>query len=261
MKMSYCGNNLSLCWTEAERQAFEMDFPEFEKQQPWQFSAALEAARSKVLRMGGVVEEQLGNAFRALVVGDTDLANSVVRNDVRVNGLEVEIDEDCMAVVASHRLDAGDLRMVMAIIKTINDLERIGDEAKRVGKMVQDELVGALNEEVRQELEHMGDLVKSMLGEVLDAFARTDVEAALEVARADYKVDGKYRVITRQLMTLMAEDANMIPSVLRVLWAARAMERIGDRCQNIAEYIIYLVLGKDVRHTSLNDVVTELKAP
>ncbi len=224
------------------------------------FSPELEEIRSKVLQMGGIVEGQLGSAIRALINSDTALARTVVRNDVRVNALEVEIDEDCMAFVSRHGSEADELRLAMTVIKTINDLERIGDEAKRVGKMVRDELVGALDEEVRQELEHMGDLVRAMLRKVLDALARTDLDTALEVARADRKVDGKYRVITRQLMTHMAEDANMIPVVLRVLWAARAMERMGDRCQNIAEYVIYLVLGKDVRHVSLDDVVADLES-
>ena len=210
--------------------------------------------------MGGIVEEQLVNALQALLQGDTELAGKVVANDQRINALEVEIDEECTLIVARRQPAATDLRLVMAVIRTINDLERIGDEIKRVAKMVREELDGSMEEEVRLEIEHMGDQVRAMLSQVLDAFARTDVQAAVEVARADHKVDLKYHAITRQLMTYMAQDHGSIPQVLNVLWAARALERMGDRCQNIAEYVIYLVIGKDVRHVSLDDVMAELEA-
>ena len=235
-----------------------MESPHLDQSISQQLEQELEGIRSKVLQMGGVVEGQLGKAIKALVSGDQELAKSVVRNDVRVNALEVEIDEECTRIVAERRPEATDLRLVMAVIKTINDLERIGDEVKRVGKMVHEELDGTLDEEIRQEFEHMGDLVKEMLGKVLDAFARTDVQTAMDVAQADHRVDLKYRGITRQLMTHMAENAAVIPTVMKLLWAARAMERVGDRCQNIAEYVIYLVLGKDVRHTRLDEVAGEI---
>ena len=237
-----------------------MESPHLDQSISQQLEQELEGIRSKVLQMGGVVEGQLGKAIKALVSGDQELAKSVVRNDVRVNALEVEIDEECTRIVAERRPEATDLRLVMAVIKTINDLERIGDEVKRVGKMVHEELDGTLDEEIRQEFEHMGDLVKEMLGKVLDAFARTDVQTAMDVAQADHRVDLKYRVITRQLMTHMAENAAVIPTFMKLLWAARAMERVGDRCQNIAEYVIYLVLGKDVRHTRLDDIASEIES-
>jgi phosphate transport system protein len=223
-----------------------------------QFNEDLEEVRSKVLQMGGVVEEQLERAITALINNDNELAREVVRQDIRVNALEVEIDEECTRIVARRQPAASDLRLVMAVIKTITDLERIGDEVKRVAKMVHEELEGALDEEVRQELEHMGELVKKMLQAVLDAFARTDAKAALEVTRMDNKIDVKYVVITRQLMTHMAQDPSQIPTMLNVLWAARAMERMGDRCENIAEYVLYLVLGKTVRHVDPDDYEAEL---
>jgi phosphate transport system protein len=223
-----------------------------------QFNEDLEEVRSKVLQMGGVVEEQLERAISALVNNDNDLARKVVKNDVRVNALEVAIDEECTRIVARRQPAASDLRLVMAVIKTITDLERIGDEVKRVAKMVHEELEGALSEEIRQELEHMGELVKRMLNDVLDAFARTDAKAAFEVAQFDKKIDVKYMVITRHLMTHMAQDPSQIPTILNVLWAARAMERMGDRCENIAEYVVYLVLGKDVRHVRPEDYEAEL---
>lgn len=224
------------------------------------FNEELEDVRSKVLQMGGIVEEQLASALEALLQGNVELATEVVRNDQRVNALELEIDEECTRIVARRQPAATDLRLVMAVMRTINDLERIGDEIKRVAKMVKEELDGTMAEDVRLEIEHMGEQVRAMLHQVLDAFARTDVNAAIAVAKADKKVDLKYHAITRQLMTYMAQDHRAIPQVLNVLWAARALERMGDRCQNIAEYVIYLVIGKDVRHTSIDDIMLELEA-
>jgi phosphate transport system protein len=224
-----------------------------------QFNEELEEVRSKVLQMGGVVEEQLERAVRALVEGDAQLAASVRANDYRVNVLEVEIDEECTRIVARRQPAATDLRLVMAVIKTITDLERIGDEAKRAARMVKDELDGALSEDLRNELEHMGDLVREMLRMVLDAFARTDIETAVQVVEWDQRVDAKYVSITRQLMTYMAQDPSMIPGILDILWAARSLERIGDRCENIAEYIFYLVRGRDLRHLSKEDELREMR--
>lgn len=223
-----------------------------------QYNEELEAVRAKVLQMGGIVEEQLANAVRALIDCDAVLGRTVVKNDASVNSLEIEIDEECTRIMARRQPAASDLRLIIAVIKTINDLERIGDEVKRVGKMVSEELEGTLEEEIRDELEHMGELVMAMLGQVLDAFARSDVETSLVVVKADRKVDVKYKSITRQLMTFMATDATSIPTLMKVLWAARAIERMGDRCQNIAEYVIYLVLGKDVRHGGVDDLMAEL---
>lgn len=215
-----------------------------------QYNDELEDVRNKVLLMGGVVEEQLSRAVQALVTGDTELAAKVEANDYQVNALEVEIDEECTRIVARRQPAASDLRLVLAVIKTITDLERIGDEAKRVARMVQEELNGTMTSDVRNELEHMGSLVREMLRMVLDSFARTDVKSAVKTARFDSKVDVKYVSITRLLMTYMAQDPKSIPQILNILWAARAMERMGDRCENIAEYIFYLVHGRSIRHIS-----------
>jgi len=223
-----------------------------------QFNEELEGVRSQLLKMGGIVEEQLTQAVRALVETNATLAREVVEHDYRVNALEVAIDEECTRIVARRQPAASDLRLVMAVIKTITDLERIGDEAKRVARMVAEEMNGTLNQELRQELEHMGTLVRDMLRQVLDAFARMDVNAAVRVVHDDSKVDSKYGSITRHVMTYMAEDPRSIPLMLNLMWAARAMERMGDRCQNIAEYIFYLVYGRDIRHVSLDDAIAEI---
>jgi phosphate transport system protein len=223
-----------------------------------QFNEELENVRSQVLKMGGVVEEQIGHAVQALVEMDCALARQVIAADNRVNAMDVAIDEECTLILARRQPAASDLRLVMAVIKTITDLERIGDEAKRVARMVVEEMQGTLNQEIRQELDHMGGLVKDMLRQVLDAFARLDVDTAVEVVHRDSKVDAKFASITRQLMTYMAEDPRSIPAILNIMWAARAMERMGDRCENIAEYIFYLVYGRDIRHTSVDEALAEV---
>ena len=225
-----------------------------------QFNEELEDVRNKVLQMGGIVEEQLGKAILALVKGDTGLAEDVETSDYRVNVMEVEIDEECARIVARRQPAASDLRLVMAVIKTITDLERIGDESKRIARMVKAEHSGTVTQDVRQELEHMGELVREMLRTILDAFARIDVDTAVRVVESDIKVDNKYVSITRQLMTYMTQDPKAIPEILDALWAARSLERIGDRCENIAEYIFYLVKGRDIRHLSKEDELAEMAA-
>ena len=225
-----------------------------------QFNEELEDVRNKVMQMGGIVEEQLGKAVRALVKGDTKLAEEVEANDYRVNRLEVDIDEECTHIVARRQPAASDLRLVMAVIKTITDLERIGDEAKRIARMAKEDHSGVLSQDIRHEMRHMGELVSEMLRTILDAFARMDVETAVKVVESDTRVDNKYVSITRQLITYMAQDPKMIPQILNILWAARALERIGDRCENIAEYIFYLVKGRDLRHLSKVDELAEMAA-
>lgn len=223
------------------------------------FNQELEQVRSRVLRMGGLVEEQISQAVQSIVEGNLELAREVVENDYRINALEVAIDEECTRIVAERHPDASDLRLVMAVIKTITDLERIGDEAKRVARMVVEELNGSIDAGVREELEHMGRLVRDMLRRVLDAFARTDVDMAMVVFELDKRVDAKYWLIARKVMDFMAEDPRAIPSMLNIMWAIRSIERMGDRCQNIAEYIFYLVHGKDIRHINRNPTSTDLQ--
>lgn len=225
-----------------------------------QFNEELEDVRSRVLHMGGVVEEQLANALRVLVNDETSLARDVIDADAIVNSLEVEIDEECTRIVARRQPAATDLRLVMTVSKTINELERIGDEAKRIAKMSRKDMGGALADDVRTDLEHMGDLVREMLRQVLDAFARTDVDTAVLVVKADKKVDKKYKKIIKQLIKRMCNDPEAVPAVMNIMWAVRSLERLGDRCQNIAEHIIYMVLGTDVRHIKLDDVLAEIEA-
>lgn len=224
------------------------------------FNEELEDVRSKVLYMGGVVEEQLANALRVLLNDERKLAREVIEADAIVNSLEVEIDEQCTRIVARRQPAATDLRLVMTVSKTINDLERIGDEAKRVAKMSRKDMDGALEDDIRADLQLIGDLVREMLRQVLDSFARIDVDTAVLVVKADRKVDKKYKKVIKQLIRHMSQNPDSIPAVMNIIWAARSLERLADRCQNIAEHIIYMVIGTDVRHIKLDDILAEIEA-
>ena len=224
-----------------------------------QFNSELEEIRSHVLAMGGLVEEQIRNAVEALVDGNISLAESVIERDVEVNKAEVNIDEECTHIIARRQPAATDLRLVIAVIKTITDLERIGDQAERVARMGM-RLAEAENPKNNYtELQNMGERVTKMVHGALDAFARSDVDAALKVSKQDEKVDQEYDGLMRQCLTFMMEDPRKISQMLDIMWAARAIERIGDHAKNICEYVIYLVKGKDVRHITIEQMEDELK--
>lgn len=223
-----------------------------------QYNAELEDIRSKVLQMGGLVEQQIEQALTALVKGDVSLGEAVVMDDTKVNKLEVTIDEECNQIIARRQPAASDLRLVVAVIKTITDLERIGDEAERIARMAVRLAAEERPKNNYAELQGLGNQVRQMLHDALDAFARLDIEAALRVAREDRKVDERYDAIMRQMITFMMEDPRTISRALNVIWAARSVERIGDHAINICEYVIYLVKGRDIRHTSLEQVEKEI---
>lgn len=222
-----------------------------------EFNDELETIRSQVLRMGGLLETQLDKAIRAMLDNDQALAAEVKRGDAGINRMEMEIDAACIDVVARRQPAASDLRFIIGVFKTIADLERMGDESKRVAKMSAAERASVLPVEINTELRHMGELVQGMLHDVLDAFARLDDQAALAVARQDERVDAKYKLITTEAMRFMAEDPASVQAAMSLMWAARALERIGDRSQNIAEHVIYLVHGRDVRHLPLDDLINQ----
>ncbi len=223
-----------------------------------QYNAELEEIRSRVLQMGGLVEQQIEQALNALVNGDTSLGEGVIMDDTKVNELDVTIDEECQHIIARRQPAASDLRLVMAVIKTITDLERIGDEAEKIARMAVRLADGERPKNNYAEIQTLGNHVRTMVHDALDAFARMDAQAALQTAREDRQIDQKYESIIRQMITFMMEDPRTITRALDVIWAARALERIGDHARNICEYIIYLVKGKDVRHTSLEQIEKEI---
>lgn len=219
-----------------------------------QFNEELEDIRNRVMAMGGLVERQLEDAIEALTEGNAELGEVVITNDYKVNAMEVAIDEECNQILARRQPAAGDLRLIVAVIKTITDLERIGDLAERVGRMATRLSAEKESKNPKIDMRHLGNHVKQMLHDALDAFARMDVEAAVNVAKQDPQADKEYEGIIRQLITYMMEDPRTITPCIDYIWAARAMERIGDHAGNICEYIVYLVQGKDVRHTSLDQM-------
>ncbi len=224
-----------------------------------QFDADLEAVRSQVLKMGGLVEEQIIHAIDALATGNTELADQVIANDHRVNALEVAIDEDCSHIIARRQPTAGDLRIVMMIVKTITDLERIGDEAAKIARMTK--LIyakDAVSAPRFLEIKHMGNLVLEMLRKSLDAFARLEVSSAGQIARQDIQVDEEFRLVLRHLITFMMEDPRTISVAIDILFAAKAIERMGDHAKNMSEYVVYMVKGKDVRHTTPEEIEREV---
>lgn len=235
-----------------------MNNPGYKQHISSQFNAELEDIRQKVLAMGGLVEQQITEATQAFIELDGGLADAVIRNDHKVNQFEVFIDEECNRILARRQPTASDLRLVVAVIKTITDLERIGDEAEKVARMASDlavmERAGAL-----VDVSHLVRSVSAMVHDALDAFARMDADAALVVARADANVDREYEALMRQCITFMMEDPRTIRRVMDIIWSVRSLERIGDHAKNIAEYVIYFVKGKDVRHVSIEDMEREVR--
>jgi len=219
-----------------------------------QFDKELEDIRSKVLAMGGLVEDLLSQVLDALSKTDLELAEQVASSDYMVNDMEVEIDGECTAILLRRQPAAGDLRLVLAVSKIITDLERVGDEVKKVARIVTNIASTGSPRTYYVGVLAMGYHVRRMLRAALDAFARMDSHAALEVAQEDSEVDKELEAVMRQLITYMMEDPRSIRGVLDAVLAARAFERIGDHADNICENAIFLVEGKDVRHVAIEDV-------
>ena len=220
-----------------------------------QFDAELEAVRAQVLQMGGLVENQIRLAIEALINDDVPLMDRVINDDHRVNAMEVQIDENCNQIIVLRQPAAGDLRMVMTVVKTITDLERIGDEAAkiaRMGKRLSHRKSIILPRYT--EIKKIAELALDMIHKSLDAFARLDLTCTAQVVRQDELVDEEFRTIMRYLISYMMEDPRTISPALEILFVAKALERIGDHAKNMSEYVVYMVKGKDVRHVTVEEI-------
>ena len=225
-----------------------------------QFDNELENIRERVLAMGGLVEQQLINALKALTDSDMQYAETVIRNEPQVNALEISIDEDCTKILARRQPTARDLRLIMAVIKTITDLERIGDESEKIAKMIIELLAKQGPKSYYVGINAMGILVRKMVHGALDAFARMDTRSAINVASEEPKSDEMYVAMLRQLITYMMEDSRHITGAIDAVWTARSLERIADHARNICEYVIYFVEGKDVRHITIEEMEKEISS-
>jgi phosphate transport system protein len=219
-----------------------------------QFNDDLGKVHAQFLAMGGLVESQVADAMHALLDTDPILADKVRAMDAKVNDMESEIDSNLVQILARRQPAASDLRMVIAISKANTDLERIGDEAAKIARLAKTASEEGESPRGYTETRHIGNQVRLMIREALDSFARLDVEKALQVLQADAEVDREYQTATRALMTYMMEDPRYISRMINVLWVLRSLERIGDHARNLAEQVIYMVKGADVRHTSFDEV-------
>ena len=224
-----------------------------------QFDAELDDLRALLTRMGGLVEEQVRTATLALTEGDAELVERVIARDAEVDQLEIEIDNICTHVIARRQPTAIDLRVVMSVSKTVTDLERIGDEAKKIAKSSRKIIERGLAANAPQimAVRHMGEQCAAMLHEVLNAFVRMDSDAALQIVRQDKEIDQHFRSITRELVTYMMEDPRTISTALDIIFSVKSLERIGDHCKNIAKDVIFIVKGRDVRHLKLDELEQE----
>lgn len=225
-----------------------------------QFDAELERVRDQVMQMGGLVENQIRLVMEALAENDVAMMEDVIDNDRMVNGMEVSIDEKCVEIIARRQPAANDLRLVMTVIKTITDIERIGDEAKKIARMgIQLSRREHFHTPRYTEIRHAAKVVLDMLHQALDSFARLDASAVTQVIRQDELVDNEFRTVLRYLVTLMMEDPRTISGALEILFIAKAVERMGDHAQNMAEYTVYLVKGRNARHISVEEIEDELQ--
>jgi len=215
-----------------------------------QFDEDLSRLRTHVLQMGGLVETQVSAAIEAYSTGEVASVKSIVDTDRKVNDLEKAIDDDCAHIIAKRQPTASDLRLILGISKIVTDLERAGDEAKKIAKGVRRIYEnGHLPAQYGVGIRHLAEAALVMIRRALDAFARLDTPQAADVIKADSDVDAEFKSIIRQLITHMMEDPRTITTSIDIIWIARAIERIGDHAKNISEQVVYVVEGRDIRHT------------
>ncbi len=225
-----------------------------------QFDSELNMVSSRVMELGGLVESQIRQAVYALSQFNSDVADEVIENESKVNALEVEIDRELASIIGRRQPTAVDLRLLLAISKTTANLERVGDEAEKIARMVKSIIkTGNTRSLPASELRVAAEMASGLLRKALDAFARLDTQTALDIMKEDDLIDREFDGFLRILITYMMEDARTISASLDLLFIAKAIERIGDHAKNIAEFIIYIVKGDDVRHTSIDKIESALK--
>ncbi len=231
-----------------------------EKHLSTQFDSELSTVSSRVMEMGGLVESQIQQAIVALSKFSIDVANEVSATEPRVNTMEIDIDRELSSIIARRQPTARDLRLLMAISKTTANLERVGDEAEKIARMVRSIIQSDSPRSLpAHELRVAADMAAGLLRKALDAFARLDTAAAVAILKEDDSIDREFNGFVRKLITYMMEDPRTISPSLDLLFVAKALERIGDHAKNIAEFIIYVVKGADVRHTSMQQIESVVK--
>jgi len=234
-----------------------MDNIEINQHSSNRYNEELEDIRNALLKMGGMVEKQLRNAIKSLLQSNVNLARKVVKKDLGINALEVKIDEECTQIIAKRQPAASDLRLIYAVIKCITDLERIGDEAKKIAKNAQFLIAEDYTCEYYKAFENLGILVLDNLSQTLNSLARLDVEEAFIVAKKDEVVDFEFEKLNNDIIIHMSNNPHELDKTVRLSWSAKALEKIGDHTKNICEYIIYLVKGKDIRHIDIDTIEEE----
>ncbi|MCV2402069.1 phosphate signaling complex protein PhoU [Marinomonas sp. C2222] len=224
-----------------------------------QFNQELEMLRQHFLTMGGVVETQVENAVQALLEAQGELAEEVRERDASVNQLDGLIDEECTRILAKRQPAASDLRMILSISKAVSELERIGDEAKKIASLSLTLMGEGETHRGYVEINRIGQMVSKMINQSLDAYARLDVDLAIKVANKDRKVDREYETALRSLVTYMMEDPRSISNIINVIWVLRSLERIGDHARHTCQHLIYMIKGVDVRHVKAKDLKSELE--
>jgi phosphate transport system protein len=224
-----------------------------------QFDTELEHLQQRVLLMGAQVCQQITKAFDGYSNGDMSLIEDVIATEKSVNRDEVELDEMCVQLIARHSPTAGDLRLLMTLMQMVTDLERVGDEAKKIAKAARKIIDSGAAFVPNVELRHVVNLAVTMLNGALDAYVRHDLTAAAAIVRQDKEVDAIYKGVMRQLVTYMMEDPRLISRALDIIFIAKSIERIGDHATNIAEYVVYMDKGRDVRHESVEEIEKEAR--
>ncbi len=235
-----------------------MEHVEFEKHTSSEYNAELEDIRAHLLKMGGKAENQLRMALQAMTKGSKELANQLLAQGDDIDQMELDLDQECTRIIARRQPAAGDLRLIVAVMKSITDIERIGDETEKMARLIKKLIARDFHSKYYQEMDHLGQEVLANLSASLNALARLDAESAIKIAQKDQVIDAHFDELNGQLIKQMVKDPNKVKPYLKLSQSAQSLERIGDHAKNICENIIYLVVGKDIRHSNIDDVKSDL---